>query len=84
MMRQSLRCSFCRRREAEVEKLVAGPRVYICDRCVAIAADLMNTPVDPDGQRQAPPTTLRSRVTGWRRWFGLHRAVGPVAEARTW
>jgi hypothetical protein len=84
MLRKSLRRSFCRRRDAEVEKLVAGPRVYICDRCVAIAADLMNTPVDPDSQRQAPPTTLRSRLTGWRRRFGLHRTAAPLAEARTW
>jgi ATP-dependent Clp protease ATP-binding subunit ClpX len=27
------RCSFCGRSEAEVDKLVSGPRVYICDRC---------------------------------------------------
>ena len=42
-----LACSFCRRRDADVEKLVAGGgglfgRVYICDRCVAIAAGLMD------------------------------------------
>jgi ATP-dependent protease Clp ATPase subunit len=36
-----LACSFCRRSHTEVDKLVAGSRVYICDRCVAIAADLM-------------------------------------------
>jgi len=27
------RCSFCRRDESQVAKLVAGPWVYICDRC---------------------------------------------------
>jgi hypothetical protein len=42
-----LACSFCRRTDADVEKLVAGAggvcgRVYICDRCVAIAAGLMD------------------------------------------
>jgi hypothetical protein len=41
-----LACSFCRRKDADVEKLVAGGggvlgRVYICDRCVAIAAGLI-------------------------------------------
>ena len=40
-----LACSFCRRKDADVEKLVAGGglfgRVYICDRCVAIAAEMM-------------------------------------------
>lgn len=38
---RSLRCSFCRRTEHEVAKLVAGPKVYICDRCVAAASRIM-------------------------------------------
>jgi hypothetical protein len=48
MLGLSLACSFCRRGAADVAKLVAGPRVfrvgprlYICDRCVAIARNLM-------------------------------------------
>ena len=47
--KRGLRCSFCGRPDAEVNKLVAGPRllavagprVYICDRCVDISARLM-------------------------------------------
>ena len=42
MFRRKLACSFCRRSEAEVAKLVAGPRVYICDRCAAEAVRIMN------------------------------------------
>jgi ATP-dependent Clp protease ATP-binding subunit ClpX len=29
-----LRCSFCGRSDAEVDRLVAGPGVHICDACV--------------------------------------------------
>lgn len=29
-----LYCSFCRKGEHTVEKLVGGPGVYICDRCI--------------------------------------------------
>lgn len=40
-----LSCSFCHRKEAEVAKLVAGGgwlrAAFICDRCVAIAGDIM-------------------------------------------
>jgi ClpX C4-type zinc finger len=36
-----LKCSFCQKTEDNVEKLVAGPKVYICNECVAIAARLM-------------------------------------------
>ena len=31
----ALKCSFCGRRESEVEKLIAGPAVFICGECVA-------------------------------------------------
>ena len=41
-----LRCSFCGKDESEVSKLVAGPRVYICDACVVAAKRLMD---DADG-----------------------------------
>jgi hypothetical protein len=39
--KESLRCSFCGRSEAEVAKLVAGPNAFICDRCVAICVDIL-------------------------------------------
>ncbi len=40
-MRTKLRCSFCNKSEDDVQKLVAGPHVYICDACVKIATDIM-------------------------------------------
>ena len=49
-----LRCSFCGKKDSQVEKLVAGPRsytgtrVYICDACVAITVDIMNNPPQGD------------------------------------
>ncbi|HZR25577.1 MAG TPA: ClpX C4-type zinc finger protein [Vicinamibacterales bacterium] len=30
-------CTFCERPPSEVKKLIAGPKVYICDACVALA-----------------------------------------------
>ena len=36
-----LHCSFCRKSEAQVARLVDGPNVYICDECVVIAMRLM-------------------------------------------
>jgi hypothetical protein len=32
--RGSLFCSFCRKSDREVERLIGGPGVYICGRCV--------------------------------------------------
>ncbi len=45
---KQLRCSFCGKKDSEVLKLVAGPRVYICDGCIAIATRLMNSPPTDD------------------------------------
>lgn len=36
-------CSFCRKPNSEVEKLVAGPGVFICDGCVVLAAQVIAT-----------------------------------------
>jgi ATP-dependent protease Clp ATPase subunit len=60
MFRRRLACSFCRRSEAEVAKLVAGPRVYICDRCAAEAVRIMNEsspPWNPRAARKTLPAT---------------------------
>lgn len=32
-----IRCSFCRKTQKEVRKLVAGPGVFICDECVVLS-----------------------------------------------
>jgi len=34
-------CSFCGRTEDLVEKLISGPNVYICDKCVTLCADIV-------------------------------------------
>ncbi len=39
--RKRLACSFCGKSAAEVEKLVAGPKVYICNECVTTASRIM-------------------------------------------
>ena len=47
MCQRKLGCSFCRRGAAEVNKLVAGPRmlligprVHICDQCIGMAQEI--------------------------------------------
>ena len=39
--RKSLRCSFCRKPDSEVEKLLGGPKVYICDACVGVCNNIL-------------------------------------------
>ena len=37
----SLHCSFCGKSQEQVEKLIAGEGVYICNECVQVCADIM-------------------------------------------
>ncbi len=39
--RGDLACSFCRKPQVEVARLIAGPKVFICDSCVATAEKSM-------------------------------------------
>lgn len=35
-------CSFCGRTEEAVEKLIAGPNVYICDKCIRLCTGILD------------------------------------------
>ena len=54
---EELHCSFCGKKETEVLKLVAGPQVYICNECIAIANQIVN-----DSQDNHPPTVQPSVI----------------------
>ena len=84
MFRHRLACSFCGRSEHDVDKLVAGPRVYICDRCVAIAADLMRADAPPPHVPSPPGlmSRLRHRLRGLRSAIG--RAHVPKERSAAW
>lgn len=51
--RTKLACSFCKRSETEVAKLVAGPGVYICDGCVELANSVI---AEAKAQEEAEPS----------------------------
>ncbi len=74
---RKLRCSFCRKTEDQIAKLVAGPRsfagskIYICNECVAVANSVMRA-----GSPAAPAASY-SLLQKAKAWWGrfLHRYV---------
>ena len=38
---QELHCSFCGKPQSQVRRLIAGPRVYICDECVDMCSGII-------------------------------------------
>ena len=60
---QQIRCSFCGKRENQVERLIAGPGVYICKDCVEACTELLRNEIQVDdrGNLRTPehlPTPL--------------------------
>lgn len=45
---QNLICSFCKKTQEEVRKLIAGPSVYICDECIDLCNDIIVEEVDQE------------------------------------
>ncbi len=42
---KAVRCSFCNKLQGQVDKLIAGPGVFICDECVSLCSDIIEEEV---------------------------------------
>ena len=76
-----LRCSFCGKDESEVSKLVAGPRVYICDACVATAKRIMDDGGDAPARAVVAPLRQRLLERARRLLHGRNRADEKLSQA---
>ena len=47
------KCSFCKKNNTQVKRLIAGPGIYICDECVALCNELVGDRPDTDGDHSA-------------------------------
>ena len=39
--KSNIRCSFCGKSQSEVQRLVAGPGVYICNECIELCQEII-------------------------------------------
>ena len=51
-------CSFCGRSGEEVEKLIAGPGVYICNECIEVCENILKEEMKADKQKSVPQFKL--------------------------
>ena len=47
-------CSFCGRSGEEVEKLIAGPGVYICNECIEVCENILKEEMMAEKQKSVP------------------------------
>ena len=45
-------CSFCGRSSDEVEKLIAGPGVYICNECIEVCENILREEMKADKKKK--------------------------------
>ncbi len=50
--KEALLCSFCRKNQHEVLKLIAGPKVYICNECVALCNEIIRDELKSDTEEK--------------------------------
>jgi len=79
--RVEARCSFCGKTRAQVDRLVAGPGVFICDWCVSLCNEIISevppaTPPAGESNAKWVRSTV-SRRPFWRRLFRAG-AAAPV------
>ena len=73
-MADVLHCSFCGKSQHEVEQLIAGPGPFICDQCVDVLRETVET------KRSSPdPTTRQARAIKLEEIKQL-RASSPTAS----
>ncbi|MBN2383251.1 ATP-dependent Clp protease ATP-binding subunit ClpX [bacterium] len=51
----TLNCSFCNRSHDEVRKLIAGPKVFICDRCIQLCNEILEQDLNISEARASTP-----------------------------
>lgn len=56
--RRSWRCSFCGKGENRVRRLVAGPGVFICDQCVRLCNEILDSDQRKRGLSIGPDTEV--------------------------
>ena len=79
-----LACSFCHKTQRAVDKIIAGPNVYICSECIRLCMDIIRENDQPKpiswGQQKVPPPAA---IKGYLDQYvvGQERAKRQIAVA---
>ncbi|MFW6054628.1 MAG: ClpX C4-type zinc finger protein, partial [Thermodesulfobacteriota bacterium] len=62
---QELCCSFCAKTQEEVQRLIAGPDVYICDECISLCNEILThdkISEESESGSLLPPSNLKKKL----------------------
>ena len=73
-------CSFCGRTEEAVEKLISGPNVYICDKCITLCAGIIEKKKPSNTEfKLLKPAEIKTRLDSYI--IGQEKAKRAIAVA---
>lgn len=78
----NLFCSFCGKNQKEVNKLIAGPAVYICDECIQLCSEIIEEESEHEAQEQTRsllPKEIKTRLDEYVIEQGLAKKILAVA-----
>jgi ATP-dependent protease Clp ATPase subunit len=74
-----LKCTFCGKTQKQVQRLIAGPAVYICDECIGLCCEILND----EGCNASPEQFVpRKGLGGWAGVAERRETVKLVVEAK--
>lgn len=50
---EAFHCTFCAKSQREVKKLISGPKIFICDECVALCNDILVDKLGGEPRKQS-------------------------------
>lgn len=65
---KDIKCSFCGKSQDEVDRLIAGPNVYICNECVALCEEIISQEEEPTQVAQEellPPAEIKKALDAY-------------------
>lgn len=79
-VKDQVSCSFCGRTEEAVEKLISGPNVYICDKCVRLCSGIIEKKKTTSFQfKMMKPKEIKDRLDEYI--IGQDKAKKTIAVA---
>lgn len=83
-LKGNLTCTFCGRPQEQVARLIAGPKVFICDSCLALAQQSITGSTPPGAHGSLAPAGEKSKARcsfcGKRRAAGRPLLAGPAGN----
>ena len=52
MANKNIKCSFCGKSQDSVERIIAGPGVYICNECIKVCSNIIEDELYDDSDEK--------------------------------